>query len=145
MRLETVWILRRKLNKTQRRIDSFKHNQKSLSVEMDLFAVFADDMPTTQEESLELDCLLAQQLTTQLEKVTPELINQISELDSPEESMILYERYILCKPMLEIAKTMGYSNVIKLYALREQARNHYNDLNGYPHYKELRAEKILSM
>lgn len=141
MRLETVWILRRKLNKTQRRIDSIKNNQQNLSVEIYLFP---EDTPTTDEESLELNCLLAQ-LTTQLEKVTPELTERIFNLDSLEESTILYERYILCKPMLEIAKSMGFSQVIKLYALRERARDHYNDLNGYPHYKEMRSEKILWM
>lgn len=139
MRLETVEKLTRDRDLAKRHIAFLTAEHDHLKQKKELTA---DEQLRLQETEIRLsDCTLyLAQLEPQLEKAVSELAQKIRALDNENFSLILFERYILLKPMKLIATTLGL-NQTAIYAAHTAARDAYNKAHNISCYKDARGRK----
>ena len=138
MRLETVKNLTRDRDLAARHI-------KFLSGERDKLK----NSELAADESLrlkEIESRLADvkiyfaQLEPQLQAAIVELSRKIRQMEDKQQSLILFEKYILLKPLRTIAKKLNL-NITAAYHAHAKARDAYNTAQGIPLYKDSRGRK----
>lgn len=138
MRLETVEKLTRDRDLAARHI-------KFLSGERDKLK----NSELAADESLrlkEIETRLADvkiyfaQLEPQLQAAIVELSQKIGQMKDKQQSLILFEKYILLKPLRTIAKKLNLNNTAA-YNMHSKARDAYNTAQGIPLYKDSRGRK----
>lgn len=133
MKLEIVGILTHDCNLAKRHVAFLTRQLDQLKSKGELSA---DDQLRLKDIEAHLNScqLYFETLEPQLKKAIPELTEKIRKLENPNLSAILFERYILLKPLKHIAKEMGLP-VNVLYSKHVLARDAYNTQEGIPLYK----------
>ena len=139
MRLETVAILDNNIRQATRHIQFLSSERDKLKKKSEL----------TAEDSLrlkELETRLADvkiyfaQLEPQLQAAIVELSQKIRQMEDKQQSLILFEKYILLKPMRTIAEKL-HLNITAAYHAHAEARDTYNTAQDIPLYKDNRGRK----
>ena len=140
MRLETIENLTRDRDLAARHI-------QFLSAERDKLKNKPEQL--TADESLrlkEIETRLADvkiyfaQLEPQLQAAIVKLSQKIRQMEDKQQSLILFEKYILLKPMRTIAEKL-HLNITAAYNMHSKARDAYNTAQGIPLYKDSRGRK----
>ena len=140
MRLETIENLTRDRDLAARHI-------QFLSAERDKLKNKPEQL--TADESLrlkEIETRLAgvkiyfAQLEPQLQAAIVKLSQKIRQMEDKQQSLILFEKYILLKPMRTIAEKL-HLNITAAYNMHSKARDAYNTAQGIPLYKDSRGRK----
>lgn len=139
MKLETVSILSHNISQAARHIQFLSAERDKLKSKSGL----------TAEESLrlkEIELRLADvkaysaKLEPQLQAAIVELSKRIRQLENKQQSLILFERYVLLVPIRTIAKKLGL-NITAAYNMHSKARDAFNAAEGIPLYKDNRGRK----
>lgn len=141
MRLETVEKLTHERDLAKRHLALLAEERATLK---DSGELSEDEQLRLQELSVRYsDCKMYLAATEpQLKHAVPELARKIRQLENPQFSLLLFERYVLLKPLKEIGEKL-HINQTAVYSAHDRARNAYNDFYGIPRYKDKRGRKKL--
>lgn len=139
MHLDTVERLTHNRDLAKRHIKFLAMERERLLSKAELAA---DEQFRLRELETRLsDCTLyLSEIEPQLAEAVPELSRRIRELDDENLSLILFERYVMLKPIRQIARELEL-NLTATYANHTQARDKYNLLFGIPIYKDPRGRR----
>ena len=142
MRLETVEQLTRDRDLVSRHVIFLSAERDKLKAKEAKGELSTDDRLRLNEiESRLPDCkAYLAQIEPQLELSILELAEKIRQLPDEKFSLILFERYVLLKPLKAIAQELGL-NITSAYALHTKARNLYNEQENIPYYQDPRGRK----
>ena len=140
MKLETVSILSHNISQASRHIsfltaerDKLKNKPEQLTAE--------DSLRLREIETRLADVkIYLGQLKPQLQAAIVELSQKIRQMEDKQQSLILFEKYILLKPLRTIAKKLNL-NITAAYHAHAKARDAYNTAQGIPLYKDNRGRK----
>lgn len=137
MRLETVEKLTRDRDLASRHIIFLSAERDKLKSKGELSA--DEKLRLNEIEPRLNDCkAYLAQLEPKLEKAIPILAQKIRQLPDEKLSLILFERYVLLKPMKTIAQELNL-NINLVYSMHTQARDAYNTQENIPLYKDSRG------
>lgn len=137
MRLETVEQLTRDRDLVSRHVIFLTAERDKLKAKGELSA--DERLRLNEMESRLPDCkAYLAQLEPKLEKAIPILAQKIRQLPDETLSLILFERYILLKPIRTLSEKLNL-NLTAIYALHTKARDAYNKREGIPLYKDNRG------
>lgn len=139
MRLETVEQLTHDRDLASRHVIFLTAERDKLKAKKELSA--DEKLRLNEIEPRLNDCkAYLAQLEPKLEKAIPILAQKIRQLPNEKLSLILFERYVLLKPMKTIAQELNL-NINLVYSMHTQARDNYNKQEGIPLYKDPRGRK----
>lgn len=139
MRLETVEVLTHDRDLARRHVIFLNTERDHLKAKNELSA--EEQLCLTGIESCLEDCMLyLASLEPQVAKAISELEQKIRQIENVFFSSLLFERYILLKPMKQIAQELNLK-LNTAYAIHAKARDAYNLLQGITPYKDSRGKK----
>ncbi len=139
MRLETVELLTHDRDLARQHVILLTAERDRLKAKNELSA--DEQLRLAGVESRLQDCTrhLAS-VEAKLEKAIPELEQKIRQIENAVVSSLLFERYILLKPVREIAQELNLC-LNTAYSMHAEARKAYNLLQGIPPYQDRRGRK----
>lgn len=140
MRLETVENLTRDRDLAARHIQFLSGERDKLKNKSGRLA--ADESLRLKEIETRLADvkIYFAQLEPQLQAAIVELSQKIRQMEGKQQSLILFEKYILLKPLRTIAEKLNL-NITATYHAHAKARDAYNTAQGIPLYKDNRGRK----
>lgn len=139
MRLETVEILTRDRDLAARQIQFLSAERDKLKNKSELAADESLRLKEIESRLADVKIYFAQ-LEPQLQAVIVELSQKIRQMEDKQQSLILFEKYILLKPLRTIAEKLNL-NITAAYQAHAKARDAYNTAQGIPLYKDSRGRK----
>lgn len=139
MRLETVENLTRDRDLAARHIQFLSAERDKLKNKSELAADESLRLKEIETRLADVKIYFAQ-LEPQLQAAIVELSQKIRQMEDKQQSLILFEKYILLKPLRTIAKKLNLNNTAA-YQAHAKARDAYNTAQGIPLYKDSRGRK----
>lgn len=139
MRLETVENLTRDRDLAARHIQFLSGERDKLKNKSELAADESLRLKEIETRLADVKIYFAQ-LEPQLQAAIVELSQKIRQMEDKQQSLILFEKYILLKPMRTIAEKLNL-NITAAYHAHAKARDAYNTAQGIPLYKDSRGRK----
>ena len=139
MRLETVENLTRDRDLAARHISFLTAERDKLKNKSELAADESLRLKEIETRLADVKIYFAQ-LEPQLQAAIVELSQKIRQMEDKQQSLILFEKYILLKPMRTIAEKL-HLNITAAYHAHAEARDTYNTAQGIPLYKDNRGRK----
>lgn len=139
MRLETVENLTRDRDLAARHIQFLSGERDKLKNKSELAADESLRLKEIETRLADVKIYFAQ-LEPQLQAAIVELSQKIRQMKDKQQSLILFEKYILLKPLRTIAKKLNL-NITAAYHAHAKARDAYNTAQGIPLYKDSRGRK----
>lgn len=139
MRLETVENLTRDRDLAARHIQFLSGERDKLKNKSELAADESLRLKEIESRLADVKIYFAQ-LEPQLQAAIVELSQKIRQIEDKQQSLILFEKYILLKPLRTIAKKLNL-NITAAYHAHAKARDAYNTAQGIPLYKDSRGRK----
>lgn len=139
MRLETVENLTRDRDLAARHISFLTAERDKLKNKSELAADESLRLKEIETRLADVKIYFAQ-LEPQLQADIVELSQKIRQMEDKQQSLILFEKYILLKPLRTIAKKLNL-NITAAYHAHAKARDAYNTAQGIPLYKDSRGRK----
>lgn len=139
MRLETVENLTRDRDLAARHIQFLSGERDKLKNKSELTADESLRLKEIETRLADVKIYFAQ-LEPQLQAAIVELSQKIRQMEDKQQSLILFEKYILLKPLRTIAKKLNL-NTTAAYQAHSKARDAYNTAQGIPLYKDSRGRK----
>lgn len=139
MRLETVENLTRDRDLAARHISFLTAERDKLKNKSELAADESLRLKEIETRLADVKIYFAQ-LEPQLQAAIVELSQKIRQMEDKQQSLILFEKYILLKPLRTIAKKLNL-NITAAYHAHAKARDAYNTAQGIPLYKDSRGRK----
>lgn len=139
MRLETVENLTRDRDLAARHIQFLSAERDKLKNKSELAADESLRLKEIETRLADVKIYFAQ-LEPQLQAAIVELSQKIRQIEDKQQSLILFEKYILLKPLRTIAKNLNLNDTAA-YQAHSKARDAYNTAQGIPLYKDSRGRK----
>lgn len=139
MRLETVENLTRDRDLAARHIQFLSGERDKLKNKSELAADESLRLKEIETRLADVRIYFAQ-LEPQLQAAIVKLSQKIRQMGDKQQSLILFEKYILLKPMRTIAEKL-HLNITAAYHAHAKARDTYNTAQGIPLYKDSRGRK----
>ena len=142
MHLETVEQLTRDRDLASRHVIFLSAERDKLKAKEAKDELSTDERLRLNEiESRLPDCrAYLAELEAKLEKAIPILAQKIRQLPDETLSLILFEKYVLLRPIRTLAEKLNLS-LNAIYQLHTKAKNLYNEQEGIPYYQDKRGRK----